>query len=75
MKILRTRWVSLTKANYTLLHINKVESNNCFNPRTYTQIHTPTVVQGGGGGWMEPLPGVFDTLQYFKTILPLVESL
>ena len=26
------------------------------NPRTYTQIHTPTLVQGGGGrrGWMEP---------------------
>ena len=24
---------------------------------------------------MEPLPGVFDTLQYFKTISPLVESL
>ena len=33
---------------------------------------------GGGGGWwvlMEPLPRVFDMLQYFKTILPLVESL
>jgi len=32
----------------------------------------------GGAGWnrlMEPLPGVFDTLQYFETILPLVESL
>ena len=27
-----------------------------------TQIHTPPVVQGGGGGWMEPLPGVFDML-------------
>ena len=28
------------------------------NPRTYTQIHTPTVVQGweGGGGWIEPRP-------------------
>ena len=24
---------------------------------------------------MEPLPGVFDMLQYFETILPLVESL
>ena len=45
------------------------------NPRTYTQIHTPTVVQGVGGGWMEPLPGVFDVLQDFETILPLVESL
>ena len=33
------------------------------------------VVQGMGGGWMEPLPGVFDMLQYFETILPLVESL
>ena len=42
------------------------------NPRTYTQIHTPTVVQGGG---VEPLPRVFDMLQYFEMILPLVESL
>ena len=25
---------------------------------------------GGGGGWMGPLPGVFDLLQYFETILP-----
>ena len=33
----------------------------------------PTVVRGGGR-WMEPLPGVFDMLQYFETILPLVES-
>ena len=44
----------------------------CFR---YMQIHTPTVVQGGGGVLMEPLPRVFDMLQYFKTILPLVESL
>ena len=29
----------------------------------------------GGGGWMEPLPEVFDMLQYFETILSLVESL
>ena len=43
------------------------------NTRTNTQIHTPTVVRG----WerKEPLPGVFDMLQYFETILPLVESL
>ena len=50
-----------------------------FNPRTYTQIHTRTVVQEGGrgrgGGWMEPLPGVFDLMQYFEKILPLVGSL
>ena len=39
------------------------------------QNHTPTVLKGGGGGWMEPLPGVFDMLQYFETISPLVESI
>ena len=37
------------------------------NPRTYMQIHTPTVVQGGVDG---PPPRLFDMLQYFKTILP-----
>ena len=31
--------------------------------------------EGGGGVLIEPLPRVFDMLQYFKTILPLVESL
>ena len=47
-----------------------------FNPRTYTQIHTPTVVQGGeGAGWIEPIPAVFDMLQYFETIVGLVESI
>ena len=30
---------------------------------------------GGGGEEMEPLPGVFDMLQYFETTLPLVEIL
>ena len=48
------------------------------------QIHSPTVEQGSGGGrggwgwavlWMEALPGVFDMLQYYEAILPLVESL
>ena len=34
------------------------------------QSHTPNVVQGRGEGWMEPLPGFFDMLQYFETILP-----
>ena len=45
------------------------------NPRTNKQIHTPTVVQGGGGGLMEPLPGGFNMLQHIETILLLVESL
>ena len=26
--------------------------------------------RGAGGGWMEPLPGVSDKLQYFEAILP-----
>ena len=29
----------------------------------------------GGGGWMKPLPGIFDVLLYFETILPSVENL
>ena len=41
-----------------------------FKPRTYTHIHTPTGVQG-----REPLPRVFDTLQYFEIFLAPVESL
>ena len=55
---------------------NKYLIRSHFNLRTYTQIHTPTVVQGGrGGSWMVPLSRVFDMLQYFETTLPLVESL
>ena len=44
------------------------------NPRTYLQIHTPTVVQGGGVDGPPP-PRVFEMFQYFETILPSVESL
>ena len=44
------------------------------NPREYRQIHTPHHGTRGGGE-VEPLLGVFDMLQYFETILPLVESL
>ena len=36
-------------------------THTTINPRTYTQIHTPTMVQevrgGGGGNWKEPSPG------------------
>ena len=42
----------------------------------YMQIHTRTVVQGGGGVLMDgTLPTVFEMLQYFETILTSVESL
>ena len=43
-----------------------------------TGVFTPTLVQGEGGwggGWMEPLPRVFDMLQSFEKILLSVESL
>ena len=46
------------------------------NPREHKQIHTHRGTTGvGGGGWMEPLPRVFDVLQHIETILLLVESL
>ena len=46
--------------------LGKTDSEiNILSPRTYTQIHTPTVVHEGGGGVMEPFPKVFDMLQYF----------
>ena len=35
------------------------------NPWTYTQINTPTVVQGERG-WMVPLPGIFICCSIFK---------
>ena len=38
--------------------------------RTYMKIHTPTMVQEGGGGGPDRPPRVFDMLQYFETILP-----
>ena len=51
-------------------------THTTINPRTYTQIHTSTMVQGVRGGELEgTLPGVFDVLQYFETIVPSVESL
>ena len=45
------------------------------NTRTYTQIHTPTVVGGGETGVDGTRPRVFDMLEYSETILPSVESL
>ena len=54
--------------------ISQTWNHQQFNPQMYTKIHTPTVVQRWRG-LMEPLPAVFYMLQYFETILPLVESL
>ena len=36
--------------------------------RTHKFIPPPWYKGIGGGGWMEPLSGVFDMLQYFETI-------
>ena len=44
-----------------------------FNPRTYTQSHTPTVVQEKG--LRKPISRVFDMLQYFEKIFPSVEDI
>ena len=46
----------------------KYASNRCLPPPWYKG-------RGGGGGWMEPRPRVFDMLQYFEKILLSVESL
>ena len=71
---------SLVKYFSTLEEKFRISARPCnilyvYYPQTHMQIFTPTVVQGGGGGWMEPLPRVFDMLQYFETILTSVESL
>ena len=42
---------------FLLLTRRQIWKISLFNPRTYAQIHTPTVVQGGGGGgrgWNPP---------------------
>ena len=57
-----------------LFHRHEIISNLTLIRTHKIIIHTPTKVQKGGG-LMEPLPAVFDMLQYFETILPLVKSL
>ena len=44
------------------------------NPRTYKQSHALTVQWHNGGGGVDESPWVFDMLQYFEKILPLLES-
>ena len=57
-----------------LFHRHEIISNLTLVRTHKIIIHTPTMVQKGGG-LMEPLPAIFDMLQYFEMILPLVESL
>ena len=61
LKFITSLDVSSAKKLQTLVFYD----NRGLNPRTYRQIHTPTVVQGVGRGWMEPLSRVFDMLCYF----------
>ena len=44
-------------------------------PHRATGAHRVTGAEGGRGWWGNRCPRGFDTLQYFETILPLVESL
>ena len=57
--------------NGYLIYTNKIRLS--FNPQMYMQIHIPTVVQGGGGGW-NPSPEflIFCSILF---IIPLVDSL
>ena len=85
--VISSRWSSHFRVNCMFFQLiseikvklvdNMIQSNYLcvilhVNPRTHKQIHTPIVLQGG---WMEPISVVFDILQYFETILPLVENL
>ena len=65
--------------------LNKENQTKCRNRTTKSRSHVthkfippPWYKETGGGGrggWMEPLPRAFDMLQYFETILPLVQRL
>ena len=59
--------INLQNTLFVKLLVVGTAISRAFNPRMYTQIHTPTVVQGKRG-LMEPLSCVFDMLQYFETI-------
>ena len=43
-----------------------VAVQNFFNPRTYTQIHTLTLLQGGGGGVGGTPPQIFGYVAVFR---------
>ena len=67
-----------------LCMLPKMEKRSCLSSLVLSSTLTvgrtrkfmpPPWYKEGGGGLMEPLPGVFDMLQYFETILSLVESL
>ena len=70
-ELISVSFLSVSTVWFVILYHFSIES-----PLTLGRIfsHTPTVVQGGGGGVIEP-PWVFDMLHYFETILPSVESL
>ena len=42
--------------------------------RTSKFIPPPWYKGGGGGRWIEPLPGVLDILQYFETIIQVQDA-
>ena len=58
----------------TQVRITVANFERTFNPRMCKQSHTPSTIQGGGG-WMEPLPGVFVLLIYFEDLSLSVDNL
>ena len=68
----RCRW-SCCAQKWTLsenlvLFVNALQ----INTRTYTQIHTPTVVQGRGGRLIEPL--LINKTRYILWVVALLEA-
>ena len=62
-----------------IIHVNRLYwkplSLKTYPSDVHANLYPHRDTMGWGAGWMEPLPGVFDMLQYLETILPLVESL
>ena len=62
-------------ADYNLLKVAIPEDTRMSEPTNQKNKLNPRTHRGRRAGGMEPLLGVSDVLQYFETILPLVESL
>ena len=71
-ELISVSFLSVSTVWFVILYNFPIESPLTLG-RTFS--HTPTVVQGGGGGGLIEPPWVFDMLHYFETILSSVESL
>ena len=65
-ELISVSFLSVSTVWFVMLYHFAIESPLTLG-RTFS--HTPTVVQGGGGGALIEPPWVFDMLHYFETIL------